>query len=137
MAGIGPCIYGGASTANSPGLKRLVIVAKVDPAAHTRNESLPLLSVAHYDAATFSIIARNAHGHDVLAAADAVKLVDLHLDGNAVRVPAESALDKVAGLRRVARNNILDRAGEDVAIVRKAGRKGRAVVKGKLLPAAR
>lgn len=61
---------------------------------------------------------------------DAQRLVDLELDRQAVAVPAEAAGDIVARLRRVPRHNVLDRACQDVAVVRQAGREGRAVVEG-------
>lgn len=43
-------------------------------------------------------------------------------------VPAEAARDVVAGHGLVASDDVLDCAGEDVAVVREAGGEGRAVV---------
>jgi len=47
-----------------------------------------------------------------------------------VAVPAEAARDEVAGLRGVAADDVLDGAGGDVAVVRRAGGEGRPVVEG-------
>lgn len=55
-------------------------------------------------------------------------LIDLVLDGEAVTVPAESARDVVTGHGLVPRHDVLDGAGEDVAVVRETGGERRAVV---------
>lgn len=53
-----------------------------------------------------------------------------YLDGETVAVPAKATRDKVASLCGVARDNILDSASEDVAIVRQASSEWWAIIKG-------
>lgn len=50
------------------------------------------------------------------------------LHGEAVAIPAEPPGDVVAGHRLVARDDVLDRTGENVAVVGEAGGERRAVV---------
>ena len=59
---------------------------------------------------------------------DAEHFVPLELDGHAVRVPAEVARHVEAGLVGEARPHVLDRARQDVAVVRRARRERRAIV---------
>ena len=106
----------------------LVIVVKINPAAHARDGLLPLLAIAHDNAAALLVIVADAHGEHVILGADAELLVDLVLDGQAMAVPAEAARDVVAGGGLVARDDVLDGAGEDVAVVRQARGERRAVV---------
>ena len=62
-------------------------------------------------AAAAAAAAEVAAGTHVLLAADAEGLVDLELDGQAVAVPAEAALDVVAGLVRIPADDVLRRSG--------------------------
>ena len=59
----------------------------------------------------------------------------LQLGGQAVGVPAEAALDALAAHRLVARDQVLDVAGEQVAVVRQAVGERRAVVEDELVRA--
>jgi hypothetical protein len=59
---------------------------------------------------------------------DAELLLGLHLGGQAVAVPAEAALDALAAHGLVAGDDVLDVAGQQVAVVRQAVGEGRAVV---------
>ena len=68
---------------------------------------LPFLGISHHDGAALGIVRLDAHGKHVVAARDAELLVDLELDGQAVAVPAEAALDVVAGLVRVPADDVL------------------------------
>jgi hypothetical protein len=67
-------------------------------------------------------------GDDVGGAGEAEFLLRERLDGQAVAVPAEAALDEVPAHGLVARGDVLDGAGEQVAVVRQAGGEGGAVV---------
>ena len=111
----------------------LVVVLEVDPAAEARYDRLPLVRVAHDDLAALVVVVVDAHLEHVLGSLDAVRLVDLVLDGQAVTVPAEAALHMVARLRGPARHRVLDRAGQYVAVVRQAGGERRTVVERELL----
>ena len=68
-------------------------------------------------------------------AGDAELLLGLDLGGQAVAVPAEAALDPAAAHRLVARHDVLDVAGEQVAVVRQAVGERRAVVEDELVGA--
>ena len=59
----------------------------------------------------------------------------LELGGQAVGVPAEAALDPLAAHRLVARDEVLDVAGQQVAVVRQAVGERRAVVEDELVVA--
>mmetsp|Transcript_41792 Transcript_41792/g.110426 ORF Transcript_41792/g.110426 Transcript_41792/m.110426 type:complete len:1093 (+) Transcript_41792:362-3640(+) len=109
-------------------LHGLVVVVKVDPAAEARDDVPPLLGVLLHDAAALLVVLVDAHLHDVGASPDLELRVDDALDRDAVAVPAEAPLHVVAALVRVARDDVLDRAREDVAIVRQPGGERRAVV---------
>ena len=59
-------------------------------------------------------------------------LLHLHLDGQAVGVPAEAAHDPVPAHRPVAGDDVLEHPGEQGAVVRAAGGEGGPVVEGEL-----
>lgn len=50
------------------------------------------------------------------------------LNGQPVTIPAESAGDVMARHRLIARDDVLDCSGENVAVVGEAGGEGRAVI---------
>ena len=64
---------------------------------------------------------------------DVELLIDFVFHGEAVAIPSCAAGDVVPGLAGVAGYDILDGAGEDVAVVGKAGGEGWAVVEGEFL----
>ena len=66
-------------------------------------------------------------------AADAEFLLDDDLGRQAVAVPAEAALDALAAHRLIARHDVLDVAGQQVAVVRQAVGERRAVVEHELV----
>jgi hypothetical protein len=88
-------------------IERLVVVVKVDPAAHALDGGPPLGRVAHDDRAALGVVFVDAHREHVRARRDAELLVDLVLDGHAVRVPAETARHVEARDVRVARDDVL------------------------------
>lgn len=106
----------------------LVIISKIDPPAGSGDDILPLLDVPGDDAPALLIVVTDPHLQDVVAAGDAELAVDLVLNREAVAVPAEAAGDVVAGHGVEAGDDVLDGAGEDVAVVRETGGEGRAVV---------
>lgn len=88
-------------------VERLVVVIKVDPAAHTLDGLAPLGRVAHDDRAALGVVLVDAHAKHVRARLDAELLVDLVLNWHAVRVPAETARYVEARDVRVARDDVL------------------------------
>ena len=137
----------------------LVVIVKVDPAAHALDSGAPLARVAHHDRAALCVVLVNAHREHVPAGRDPQLLVDLVLDGHAVRVPAKAARHVEARDVCVARDDVLsllrrapprakrtsvgesatvdegkvaylDCSGKEVTIMRQPGSKRRPVVKG-------
>eukprot|EP00966_Prymnesium_polylepis_P237473 5492223-Prymnesium_polylepis.2 len=107
---------------------RLVVILKVNPAADALDGLLPLLGVAHHNLAALGVVVGDAHLEHIVASLDVERLVDLKLDRQPVAVPPEAALDVVARLVSVAADDVLDGAGEDVAVVRQTRGERRAVV---------
>jgi hypothetical protein len=103
-------------------------VLEVHPEANALGEALPLVGVAKdgLDAALGEGL--DAVVLDLGLAVDAELLLHLHLDGEAVGVPAGFARDTEAAHRLVAGEEILDDAREDVAVVGQAVGGGRALV---------
>eukprot|EP00760_Papus_ankaliazontas_P021320 PhM_4_TR18673/c0_g1_i1/m.71141 len=109
---------------------RLVVVLEVDPATEARHDLLPLTGVAHDNAAAVLVVLIDAELFDLHAGLDAELLLDLKLNREAVAVPAEATLNVMTLLVGVAAHNVLDRAGEDVAVMGRAGGERRTVVEG-------
>ena len=107
---------------------RAVAVAEIDPAAHALHDGLPFAGVAQHDAAAGFVELADAVVLDLLLAGELQLLLHLVLDREAVAVPAERAFAVFAAHGLVARDHVLDRAGEDVAVVRQAGGERRSVV---------
>jgi len=61
------------------------------------------------------------------------RLLRQRLDRQSVAVPAKAARDIMAAHRLVARNDILDRSGQQMAIMRQSRGERRAVIEDKLL----
>ncbi len=78
---------------------------------------------------------RHAVLFDLLLAGDPQLLLHLVLDGKAVAVPAEPAVHLAALHGLVAGNDVLDRAGDEMPVVRQAGGERGAVVEDELLRA--
>src|SRR5690606_35928011 len=110
------------------GVHGLVVVAEVDPATHAAHGDLPLLGEAEHARAASRVEAVDAVGLDVGFAVEVELVLDQALDRQAVAVPAEAALDGAALHRLVARDDVLDRAGEEMAVVRESGRERGPVV---------
>ena len=114
---------------------RLVVVVEVDPAAHAGDGLAPFGDVAQDHRAALLVELVHPEVADAGGAVDAERLLGEGLDGEAVGIPAEAALDVLSAHRLVARDDVLDRAGEQVAVVRKAGGERRAVEEDELLAA--
>ena len=66
---------------------------------------------------------------------NAKQLIDFVFHRQTVTIPPGASIDVMSGHARVASHDVLDRAGEDVSVVREAGGEGRAVVERVLLVA--
>ena len=118
-------------------VERLVVVVEVDPAGLPGDVVLPLVGVAQHRAAAGVVERGDAHRVDLGLVLDAELLLGLDLGGQAVGVPAEPALDAPAAHGLVARDDVLDVAGQQVAVVRQAVGERRAVVEDELVAAVR
>jgi hypothetical protein len=92
----------------------------------------PLGGVAQHDAAAGFVEAPDAVGQDVAPRLELQLLFHLVLDGQAVAVPAEAPFDAETAHGAVARHDVLDGAGQEMAVVRQAGRERRPVVEHEL-----
>ena len=110
------------------GVERLVAALEVDPARLAGDVVLPLARVRQHRLARLRVEGRDAHALDLLLLGDPELLHRLELGRQAVRVPAEHAVDALAAHRLEAREQVLRVAGEQVAVVRQAVRERRAVV---------
>ncbi len=110
------------------GVHRLVVVLEVHPAAQAGDGLLPLAHVLEHALAAGLVEGAHAVLADGGGAGEVELLLHVHLDGQAVRVPAEAALDAVAAHRPVAGDDVLERGGHQVPVVRQAGGERGAVV---------
>ena len=117
------------------GVERLVVVVEVDPARLAGDVVLPLVGVLQHRLAARGVELLDAQLEDLVLGLEAELAHRLELGGQAVGVPAEPALDPAAAHGLVARDEVLDVAGEQVAVVRQAVGEGRAVVEDELVGA--
>jgi hypothetical protein len=111
----------------------LVVVVEVDPAGLSGDVALPLVRVAQHRGAAVVVEAVDAVLGDGQATRDAGLLLDHHLRGKAVAVPAEAPVDPLAPHGLVAGDDVLDVAGQQVAVVGEPVGEGRAVVEDELV----
>ena len=116
-------------------VERLVVVVEVDPAGLAGDVVAPLAGVLHHRLAALGVEGLDPQLEDLLLGLDAELAHRLELGGQSVGVPAEAALDAAAAHRLVAGDDVLDVAGEQVAVVRQAVGEGRAVVEDELVGA--
>ena len=114
-------------------VERLVIVFEVDPAGLAGDVVLPLTGVLHYGGTAGIVELVDAHLLDLDLVAHAQLLHGFQLGRQAVGVPAEAALHPAAALGLVAGHQVLDVAGQQVAVVRQAVGEGRTVVEDKFV----
>ena len=113
-------------------VERLVVVVEVDPAGLPGDVFLPLLGVPEHGVAAGLVEGLDAHLEDVGLAGDAKQPFRFDLGGQAVGVPAKPSVHLVAAHGLVARDDVLDVAGQQVAVVRKPVGERRAVVEDEL-----
>ena len=107
---------------------RLVVVVEVDPAAHARYGLAPFADVLEHHRAALLVELVDAELLDFGRTRDAERHLRERLDRKTVGVPAEASFDVLSAHRLVARHDVLDRAREQVPVVRQSRRKGRPVV---------
>ena len=106
----------------------LVVVVEVHPAGLTGDVGAPFAGVLEHRVATGVVERLDAHLLDLRLVGDAELALDFQFGGQAVGVPAEAPLDLVAAHGAVARHDVLDIAGEQVAVVRQAVGERRPVI---------
>ena len=111
----------------------LVVVVEVDPAGLSLDVLLPLVGEAQHRGAAGVVELRDPHRLDLGLVSDAELLLGLDLGRQPVAVPAESALHPAPAHGLVARHDVLDVAGEQVAVVRQAVGERWAVVEDELV----
>ena len=116
-------------------VQRLVVIVEVDPARLAGDIVAPLGGVFHDRLAALGVEGLDADLEDLVLGLDPELAHRLELGGQAVGVPAEAALDALAAHGLVARDDILDVAGQQVAVVRQAVGEGRAVIEDELVVA--
>ena len=116
-------------------VERLVVVLEVDPARLAGDVLLPLVGVLQHRRAAGVVEGLDAELEDLVLGLDAELAHRLELGGKAVGVPAEAALHPAPAHRLVARDDVLDVAGEQVSVVRQAVGEGRSVVEDELVGA--
>ena len=105
----------------------LVAVFKIDPARLAVHIVTPFVHVFEHGGAAGVVEFVDAHLLDLVDRVDAELLLRFKFGGQAVRVPAEHAVDAPALHGLVARHHVFGVAGEQMAVVRQSVRKGRAV----------
>ena len=119
-------------------VERLVVVLEVHPACLAGDVLFPFLRVAQDGGAAGSVERLDADATlagDLGDVFDAELALRLELCGQAVRVPAEAALDAVALHGLVAAHDVLDVAGQEVTVVGQAVGERRAIVEHELVGA--
>jgi hypothetical protein len=117
------------------GVHGAVVVVEVDPARLAGDVVAPLAGVLHHRLAARLVELCDAHLDDLVGGLDAVEAHRLQLGGQAVGVPAEASLDAAPPHGLVARHDVLDVAGEQVAVVRQPVGERRTVVEDELVRA--
>ncbi|OPZ52809.1 MAG: hypothetical protein BWY91_02175 [bacterium ADurb.BinA028] len=115
------------------GVESLVVVFEVDPPGLAGDVLLPLLRVAQHRVAAGVVEGGDPQVGDLLRGLEPQLALRLKLGGQPVGVPPEAALDPTAPHRAVARDEVLDVAGQQVPVVRQAVGEGRAVVEDELV----
>ena len=110
-------------------------MVEVDPAGLPGDVVAPLGGVAHHRGAAGVVELLDAEVEDLLGGLQPELAHRLELGGQAVGVPAEPALDPAAAHGLVARDQVLDVAGQQVAVVRQPVGERRAVVEDELVVA--
>ena len=115
------------------GVERLVVVVEVDPARLAGDVVAPVPGVLQHRLAADLVELLDAQLADLVGRLQPELAHRLELGGQPVGVPAEAPLDPLAAHRLVARDDVLDVAGEQVAVVRQPVGEGGPVVEDELI----
>ena len=99
-------------------VKGLVVVVEVDPPGLPGDVGAPFAGVAQHRVAAGVVEYPDTHLLDLGLVGDVELTLDLEFGRQAMGVPAEPALHLVAAHRPVARDDVLDISGQQVAVVR-------------------
>ena len=111
-----------------------VVVTEIDPATGPTHGLFPLLGIAQHNLAALGVEVGQPKALDLALAVQVQGLLNFHFDRQAVAVPAKATVHIAATHGPEARNDIFDRSGQQMAVVRQAGGERRAVVKNERLP---
>ena len=114
---------------------RLVVVVEVDPTTHARHRLAPLGDVRLHHRAALLVERADAVRLDRGAARQPERLLRQRFDRQPVTIPTEAPLHRLPAHVPIARHDVLDRPGEQMPVVRRAGRERRPVVEHERLPA--
>ena len=106
----------------------LVAILEVDPPRLAGDVGLPLVRVAQHRRAAGIVELLDAHLFDLRLVGDAELPLNFEFRGQPVRVPAEAAFHLVTAHGAIPRHDVLDVAGQQVAVVRQAVRERRPVI---------
>ena len=115
---------------------RLVVVIEVDPAPHSGDRLPPFRDVGLHHLATLLVEDVDPALENLARAGEAERLLRKRFDRQPVTIPTESPLDVMPPHAPVAGNDVLDRAGEEVAIMRRTRREGWPVIEDECRPIA-
>lgn len=96
----------------------LIIVIEINPSAQTFDGMSPFRRVLHHDGPAFSIVLFNSHLIDSVTRRNTMSLIDLVFNGKPLGVPAKAATDVIALHGPITWDDVLDRGGEKMAIMR-------------------
>jgi hypothetical protein len=118
------------------GVHRLVVVVEVHPAPDARDGLAPLGDIGEHHLAALAVERIDAERQDLARAGQAQRFLRERFDRQPVAVPAKAPLHGMAAHVPVAGHDVLDRADEQMPVVRRARREGRAVVEDERLTSA-
>ena len=110
------------------GVHGLVVVVKIDPAAHTGHSLPPFACVAEHDLAAGFVELGDSIVLDLLLSGNLKLLLHLVLYRKSMAVPAETAVNQLAFHGHISWVNIFDSTWNKVSEMRKSSCKRRAVV---------
>ena len=114
------------------GIHGFVIVVKIDPAAHFGNGFTPVIDVTQHHGTALFVEFIHAEFTDTMHAGNSESILGESFNGQTVGVPAETAFNIFATHGLVTGNDVFDRTGKQMSVVRQTGGKRRAIVKNKL-----
>jgi hypothetical protein len=102
----------------------LVVIVEINPAPQSVNGLSPLGRISHDDGTALRVVLVNGHVQYILLALDAERFVDLVLNGKTMGVPAKATRNMVSLHVPVPRDDVLNGASQEMAIVGKSSGTG-------------